>query len=570
MPHGAENTDASCAPSAGRRSGGMGLIILAVGAIYSAVALYLMVSAEPERLVTIIVDDAYYYVAVAEDIAAGRPPSLDDGISTTTGFHPAFAFALAALFRVVPPEGAFGTLRLLLLLSSLLHIATGVVIYLLVRRFTRPLIAGAAGGLWLVNPRTIAVLGEGVESALYGLTIALALLTLDWALAGLEQARGTRRSRARAAALGAALALAMLARSDAIALAGAVLIIVLVAEGVPRRGWRDAAVAGAIMVVTATVVLLPWLIYAQSVSGHWWQDSGTMKRLWRAHTLSGLSFAGTLKFVVLLARRYLLGSLQAVPVMPLVAAFSLGLVTARPAQAEAASATQERRERLMIAAILTTVALLTVAYAGFFDSVRVWYFMPAAVGGMVLVGILAERAVRVLEASACGATCRMVIVAALVIISFSYLENCYDVVTGPGRSPHQAYTLEAARWVARNIPSDAVIGAFNAGTWWQFSEHTVVNLDGLMNGDAVVASRTGRLHEYAARHVDYIADFDYVTRYFEWFGDPRWADTHLRVVRTFPGEMEGSRLTLWRVVGGDRDERSGCNGEARRERGGGR
>lgn len=41
--------------------------------------------------------------------------------------------------------------------------------------------------------------------------------------------------------------------------------------------------------------------------------------------------------------------------------------------------------------------------------------------------------------------------------------------------------MEAALWIRANLPPDAIIGAWNAGTIGFLSERQVVNLDGLVN-----------------------------------------------------------------------------------------
>jgi hypothetical protein len=68
--------------------------------------------------------------------------------------------------------------------------------------------------------------------------------------------------------------------------------------------------------------------------------------------------------------------------------------------------------------------------------------------------------------------------------------------------------LEAARWLATRTPPQARIGAFNAGIYSYFSGRSVVNLDGVVNADAFVARRDGRLLDYAlAAAIDHVVDW---------------------------------------------------------------
>jgi len=269
-----------------------------------------LVTASESELLTRTVDDAYYYIEVAKSLAQGDAPSFDGGLTTTTGFHPGFALLLAAVFRLRPPADAFEAVRALLTVSALLHLLTALPIYLLVRRLARNWVATVAACLWLANPKTLAIHSEGVESALYGLTIALSLLLFDFTFTAAQSSNAARaRVLGVSAALGVSLGLAMLARTDAITLVVAALLALIVV----RR--RSAALLRVVVLALGGVVAitLPWMIYTWQITGSIVQDSGAVKHPWREVATSQLGGLGWAKYSLLIARRYLLWSYESIP-----------------------------------------------------------------------------------------------------------------------------------------------------------------------------------------------------------------------------------------------------------------
>jgi hypothetical protein len=63
-------------------------------------------------------------------------------------------------------------------------------------------------------------------------------------------------------------------------------------------------------------------------------------------------------------------------------------------------------------------------------------------------------------------------------------------------------------WVQRHVQPSCIVGGFEAGTLLYFRDR-VVNLDGKVNHDALVAANTGRTPQYVdARRIDVLDDID--------------------------------------------------------------
>ena len=71
----------------------------------------------------------------------------------------------------------------------------------------------------------------------------------------------------------------------------------------------------------------------------------------------------------------------------------------------------------------------------------------------------------------------------------------------------QSNILETAYWLDANTPKDARIGAPNAGILGYYSNRTVVNLDGVVNADALDAIQAGRPGQYVRdTRIEYLVD----------------------------------------------------------------
>src|SRR5512142_3118632 len=91
-------------------------------------------------------DDAYYYFKVAQNISEGHGSTFD-GIHATNGYHPLWMlvcvpiFALARYDLILP-------LRVLVIVTGVLHLATAILLYRLVLRLLSPPIAMLTAAYW--------------------------------------------------------------------------------------------------------------------------------------------------------------------------------------------------------------------------------------------------------------------------------------------------------------------------------------------------------------------------------------------------------------------------------------
>jgi hypothetical protein len=148
----------------------------------------------------------------------------------------------------------------------------------------------------------------------------------------------------------------------------------------------------------------------------------------------------------------------------------------------------------------TLLMLLLSEFTRF--SLREWYIAPLALWSAVFgAGVLARWAGTPRLRAGLVAVCAVVVLLAVG-------QSWRDLRT-PGRYWFQLDQLEAAHWLAANTAPDEVVGAWTAGLYGYFSDRRVVNLDGVVNWEAIHAYRARELYAYVQRQeIAWVVDFD--------------------------------------------------------------
>ena len=195
-------------------------------------------------------DDAYYYFKVAQNIAAGNGSTFD-GINVTNGYHPLWMlvcipiFALARYDLVLP-------LRILLVVIAIIHAATSVLLYRLLKKHLSHAVAILTAVFWSFNPYIHATVYE------MGLETPVAVLFVTLTIFQLSKFESERRSGAvpirRFAMLGLFASLAMLSRLDLVFFAALVGLWVIFRD-TPIRYFLPIDIAAIFVSMTSAVLL---------------------------------------------------------------------------------------------------------------------------------------------------------------------------------------------------------------------------------------------------------------------------------------------------------------------------
>lgn len=449
-----------------------------------------------------IPDDAYYYLLPAFNVS--RLGSFTfDGIHPTFGFQPLWAALLALLGALCPDRESF--LRAALFTSEVLHAATAVVLGVAGWRVGRQRGQGRSAGwfaaaLFLANVPFLRASTNGMESALYGLLLAVC------AARAVDPAPDTPAGQALSGLLLGLLPFARLTPGSV----ATMLALGFVASKNPRA------------LVALSLTLTLGLVAERMLLGHWLPTSGAMKLLGSAAGLKALGGAGWLKLACSMLGyplNHLLYGLglpsafgyaeKALLSAPL---FALGILavlrTRRGGQrASGGGALAAPDHRSSPAALVALVAALMAApivplmlnHRG----VELYYCAWYATEAPVLIPLVFASAMAVLKAresraAGLAGVLAVSLAAGLAVTGIIVAErplSGLDVGNATWGTWQRAI-WEGAQRANQQVPPGERIGAFNAGLLGYACDRTVVNLDGLANDDILGIEGVTSIYDY--------------------------------------------------------------------------
>ena len=481
-------------------------------------------------------DDAFYYFAIARNVASGAGVSIN-GIAPTNGFHPLWAAILSALFWLAP-KGSAG-IHLGLLAAALADVLTAWLAYRCIREAGLGEWAGViAAALYGLHPLVIMESQNGLETAVS--TFAFALATLAF-LRMMQSAPTVRRW----AWFGAASALAVLGRTDAI-------FLLLFLYGALLLRWKRQAVPGVFAAAGIFAVLMaPWIIWNLATFGTVTQSSGVaIPYVLRERAREALP-AGAAALRIFL---YLWpGAVKST----LVAAWLYGGFSTLAAFVGIALARFYGREVLPKSENLAFASLILPVYAAMASLAahifyrcypRSWYFVPLSFSLALIAGPLLQRGLaRLSERRGRRRTWATVFAVLLVMVSAVQGASAW----AQGFYPWQAEFSKAAVWVREYVPVAQPVAAFNAGILGFYGKRPVINLDGVTDAQALATLEGRLLLSYANwRGASLLVDFSAYAQgmYKPFLGEQYELQPLLSLGAPHP--LYGS-LTIYRIAGGE-------------------
>ncbi|MBW2731488.1 MAG: hypothetical protein JRH20_03790 [Deltaproteobacteria bacterium] len=445
----------------------------------------------------VIIDDGFYYLQVARNIARGRGSTFDR-LNPTNGYQPLWALTLVPIFWLT--NNTHLAVQLVLLLATALGGAAILLFYAALLRLAGLATALIATTLFATNPYFLQLLQGGLETPV--LFVCLASLTLFWAHRGSTLLLGRRKP---ALLFGLLMGLTVLARVD--------VLLLLLPLGLAIALWPGASMAPRLSrtlwtAAGAGLVLAPYVAWNVIAHGALVPVSGLVKR-WVVATyqpthelfLRTEQWRGLARTTDLLSWPHGLHEGQRIssilPALAYPAAMLLFLF------ARLAWRRQRQRPQLMLAlggAMVVGVACHTAYLYFIYRSCSHWnyhYFFPLALlwtllfatAAPALIGDLARGVDRLLGRFA--VFCRAQGILALVLC-LPLIASCWHL-GGKAARKHANYVhqhpgasfrlsrFQAAEVLRRDFPKDPVFGAWWAGTLGYFSDRRVVNLDGVIN-----------------------------------------------------------------------------------------
>lgn len=521
-------------------------------------------------------DDACYYAALAFNISNGNGPTTD-GIHMTNGFQPLWAFMLVPIYSLGASKEK--AINIAMTILALLSASTGVVLFFLARQLWGENVALWTALFWMTSPTVLRQSLNGMETGLYAFMLSIAsLAVVAW----------TSRERPRlrvleSIAIGVLCGLVVLSRVDGLPFAISAIMACWHSWAREERSGnvgqatslsspevhghacsRLATMRTIIAIFAFILVLIPWLSYSVATVGKLFPESGDAVRwlslayigaaddgiTWRAICHSVTQAASALlrlqqwNFIRLrLIETFggIASPLIAIAVLLLSMVLFIWLI--RIGYIHEAVMMLRNLFRLWFW-ILHAIAIV-LAYSLYQFG---WWFFPRYFFAITPLGIITGavlvEALRISLKKFQQGKALLSNIAAITVILIQlaqlYLGWCYlHSRTAGGFEEY----LNVALWLREHTQVGVRIGMFQSGTASYLSERTVINLDGVVNGEALKAMVDRRVLNYvASQGITYIADWDELIQLLLIERSGREELSRWKLVRIRSGEMSVYKL----------------------------
>ena len=489
-------------------------------------------------------DDSFLSLSVARNLALGNGMTAD-GTNVTNGFQPLYVWLMVPVYAIMPEDDLIGPIHVAGVMLALAGTAAAAIFYLIALRLFSRIAALMVLFFFTVSHYFVINDVNGLETALYGLTLSG---TLYYYLTRFIQSDSS--TRWQAVVLGVLGGLTVLARVDA------VIFLVSVAGHflwVRRRRIGPALKRAGVGTVAFLVTLAPWLVSNAVLCKRLTPVSGPAVRFiatqggW-SPTTNLVGYQGPERFVDLEVPWQFYGNsvlrlaVQAIAFFPPTAhaqgigdSYLFNRVDRFPIGWLAARAPWAGLAALVLAIIallvvpfhqpdggkarrgLRAIAFLRFAVVGWFAAYALyvmcsWYSFRYLYPVLAILTLGSGAAVDIFirlasqRARKLVPTALVVAVGAYTFVFYNHTEHYYYRA---GRIPPLPDRITPViPWIQENVPPDAVIACFQTGLLAYFLPNRCVNLDGVVNANALAASKSRTLWNYIeSEGVDYVVDW---------------------------------------------------------------
>ena len=491
-------------------------------ALYVYIALF--------RPMAFLLDDAYYSLTVAANIAAGN--GITYGGFPTNGFQPLYSFLLVPLF------GLFGEhrmlcLRIALLFCGLCSTASLFLIYRIARRWAGEAAAVLAVLLASLSVNMLAHSASGLETALHAF---LFLLVVDY-----YSTRRMKLETGQAVVLGLLLGALALARLDACFV---FIAIALDRFWINRSKVPFAVKQNLLVFIPALAILAPWFIWNFATFGTIVQSSGEFHHWMGIEKQGGhLAMPG---FIIFAAVKLISIAIK-LPLEPLFGYHTLFSLPAKwlmesdRVHTNLAMQLWEKSptSAIMVSIVFAAILALLVIF-GKKGIARLTLLRPASFLLVALFGASLYYPLYQLNYSMRHFYAYSLIMAVPVALFITgllridkdgpWLKNKTTAIVlaflvllifrcgpfNPALPKTNEYGFDRIEDIRRDVPPGSAIGYTDCGFYGYFlPDYEVVNLDGIMNFEAQEAMKENKMSKYLVeKNVGYVLKLDNMNKDF--------------------------------------------------------
>jgi hypothetical protein len=460
---------------------------LALSLLLYSLCLYGWIAANIQN---VTMEDGYYYYKIAQNLANGLGPTFD-GLHLTNGYHPLWLVCLALVFSIVHHSDM--ALNTGIALQAGFMAAAVVLVYFTSRLLCGRLAAVLASLLWVMLTFRLAL--GGLEFSLHALTIcAVAYVYLRWFGKSPPARIGPY------IALGLLVSLTILARLDTALLA--IILMGQLARMEIKRPFGDGSVLR--LAAFALPVLFTGITYLAAnllLFGHLLPVSGAIKQDWSRMLLQQDTvyrrygwLPAKLYQIMLVLPAFIANSAVRPLVLGGFGATGLwlsGSLVRRPGLFR-----DWHRQTLAPLGVFFVYGIVNyLGYSFLYHgplAITPWYYVIQPWLAALTVGALVELLLhwrdRTMATAPGSQSAKFTRQASMGLIGVSLALTLLVTVIPVYRwgmreenNPRLLLLVTASHWAKNNLPPDAVIGTWNAGTIGYLSERRVVNLDGVVN-----------------------------------------------------------------------------------------
>jgi hypothetical protein len=523
------------------RTGFSGLIVLAAMVLSGlAIRLYVSWLGAYHLFQKCVVDDAYFYLNIAKNIASGTGATFDGSIMTN-GFHPVYAILLVPVFWLSPsnPEAP---LHWALTILSVFNVLTSVVLYRILHRIAGRAAAWIGSFIWLFNPYVIMISLSGVEVSVAAFFLSLCIFlyiqlrgSTEWGFSGIIR-------------LALVTALAILSRVDSVFLFGSIALDMLYSSYHRRLLASRRTLQIALYGVSTLVFLAPWFAWNLANFGTIRQISGVTlpniahtMYLQRFQTYASLQFFRTELFHLKTWISHVVLYGGGGPLIALGIAICLLLLIRRRTAAAAAIWMQVRE--LSFAALFAVLVVLFYSLY-FWGWLRPWYYLSVILVVTLFLAVLSGYILTGFRAPSLRAGSARPLGLAILVLT-AYFSYVGVTAWRSGLFAFQKQLYDSAIWLNSNTSKDDRIGAISAGIYGYLTRRTT-DLAGVVNQEAYKAMREKRIFSYLVeKKIAYLVDReDMVNFYSSQFDAEGFLDRLVPIKRFGPAPSD---IVVYRI-----------------------
>ncbi len=517
----------------------------------ASLSLYLSFAWRPlDQLVAMFAgDDMFYYLQIARNIARGQGSTFD-GITPTNGYHPIYMLLVTGLFKVFPGKSPGFYAQASLTLLSVAGVVTGLLLFVVGRRLFNSKVALLMAGLWLLNPYIMGTVHIGVEVGLATLMFAVSLLFyLRWTERWSERQPLQRETYL----LGIFLGLTCLCRTDSMFFAFCVGLAILSSLWrLPhtQKWWLHFVT----FVAGGATVIFPWFAWNLWKFGSIVQDSARAltslkhKLFMQTYGLSGvIQRKWTATFPHWVEK---LSDILCLPMTWLTLVLLLGLVwgvlRTVSGASEEGETTRSLPQKVLLLALVGALGMHLCFYAGYFWFMQKWYFLGPSFLVVVLSGGLVFQLEQWVARRWGSSSASMGLYAGVGVVALGLFvwggANLFQTGFYPWQKKYHDIGMHL-----KKAPKGVRFGAFNTGIYGYVMDRTVVNLDGVVNGQVLRAMQKKKLLAYMWKmNIHLVVDHMDAFQNFAVYAEPAFQQSFALQAR-YPAATTGGDIVVLRL-----------------------